>query len=78
MTEDDGAAILIFLLGFVAGVGLCLCLLVHHIARIRRASVLPPHLKQPVAVLHPLAAVRAVGEHEWQELNPTLNSSWKN
>ncbi len=76
--NDDDVVLLSFLFGFATGIGACLWVLVYYIAQKRRDSALRPlPINQPVAVLSPLAALRATGKQSWQKPNPPPDSSWK-
>lgn len=73
---DDDPIIIAFCLGLTIGVGLAMAIVVWKIRHLRRTPP-PPPINQPIAILHPLAALKAVSKHQWQNGKPLFNSSWK-
>lgn len=73
---NDEAVLVAFLLGMAAGVGMALAVVGWKIRRMRSVHSSPPS-NQPIAILHPLAVLKAASKHQWQNGKPLFNSSWK-
>lgn len=73
---NDEAVLVAFLLGMSVGVGMALAVVGWKIRHMRSTSSFPSS-NQPIAVLSPLAALKAVSKHQWQNEKPLFNSSWK-
>jgi hypothetical protein len=73
---NNEAVLVAFLLGMAVGIGMALAVVGWKIWHMRSVHS-SPSSNQPIAILHPLATLKAVSKQQWQNGKPLFNSSWK-